>query len=412
MTATPTKLAGTASAKKIAVAANVPESFRRLVRAQLDAARDAGFEVHCVAGPGDYLHELARDGFPIHEVPLTRMLRPQDDLRALIALVRLFRRERFALVHTHTPKTALLGQLAARIARVPRIVNTVHGLLGHADVPLPRRLALAAIDHVTCMLSTAVLSQSKEDVEWAIAHRLCRRDRIRHLGQGIDLARFDPARVLVAGQEPLRRRLGLPEDQFVIATVARFTREKGYPELVALARRIVAERSDVHFLVVGTSLRERDAVAMDPAALGLAGRLTILADRDDMPEIYAAADLVVLPTYREGFPRSLVEAGAMGIPVVSSQIRGCREAVAHGLTGLLVPPGDVDALYAAVDTLLDDPGRRARMSEVAVRRARVEFDERKVCDRVLGLYRELLGRGARTAAPRVRATAGAFGNGR
>jgi len=401
-----------ATTTKIAVAANVPESFRLLLRAQLDHARACGFEVHCVSGPGDYLQELARDGFPTHEVPLTRLFRPLDDLRALGALVALFRRERFALVHTHTPKTALIGQLAARIARVPHVVNTVHGLLGHADVPLPRRLGLAAIDHVTCMLSTSVLSQSKEDVDTAIAHRLCRQSRIRHLGQGIDLARFDPERVLGEGQGALRAGLGLPESDFVIATVARFTREKGYPELIALARRIASERPDVHFVVVGTSLRERDAVDMDPDALGLTGRLTVLADRHDMPEIYAAADLVVLPTYREGFPRSLVEAGAMGVPVVSTQIRGCREAVAHGLTGLLVPPGDVDALYAAVDTLLDDPGRRARMSEVAIRRARVEFDERRVCERVVGLYRELLGATARAAAPRVGVAARAYGSGR
>jgi glycosyltransferase involved in cell wall biosynthesis len=397
---------------KIAVAANVPESFRLLLRAQLDHARASGFEVHCVSGPGEYLHTLAGDGFPTHEVPLTRLFRPLDDVRALAALVRLFRRERFALVHTHTPKTALIGQLAARIARVPHVVNTVHGLLGHADVPLPRRLGLAAIDHATCALSTSVLSQSKEDVDTAITHRLCRKSRIRHLGQGIDLARFDRERVLGQGQATLRTRLGLRESQFVIATVARFTREKGYPDLIALAQRIAVERPDVHFVVVGTSLRERDSVDMDPATLGLEGRLTVLADRDDMPEIYAAADLVVLPTYREGFPRSLVEAAAMGVPVVSTQIRGCREAVSHGLTGLLVPPGDVDALYAAVDSLLDDPGRRARMSEVAVRRARVEFDEGRVCERVVGLYRELLGARARAGASRIGVAAGAYGSGR
>ena len=157
------------TAVKIAVAANVPDSFRMLLRAQLDSARANGFEVHCVSGPGDYLEELARDGFPTHEVPLTRLFRPQDDLRALAALTRLFRRERFALVHTHTPKTALLGQLAARCARVPHIVNTVHGLLGHADVPMPRRALLALIDRATCMLSSSVLSQSREDVDHAIA---------------------------------------------------------------------------------------------------------------------------------------------------------------------------------------------------------------------------------------------------
>ena len=394
---------------KIAVAANVPESFRMLVRAQLDAARAAGFAVHCVSGPGAYLETLAHDGYPVHEVPLTRLVRPDEDLRALAALVRLFRRERFDLVHTHTPKTALLGQLAARIARVPRVVNTVHGLLSHDDVPQPKRAALAAIDHVTCALSTAVLSQSREDVERAVERRMCRQSRIRHLGQGIDLARFDRARVLAKGKDALRARLGLPVHGLVVAIVARFTREKGYPEFFAMARRLAQSHADAHFVVVGTSIRERDTLRVSPADQGLSGRLTVLVDRDDMPEIYAAADLVALPTHREGFPRSLVEAGAMGIPVVSTAIRGCREAVADGETGLLVPVGDVDALYHAVALLAADPARRLRMSETATRRARLEFDERRVCERVLALYGELFARPERRWLPRLAMTPAAAG---
>jgi glycosyltransferase involved in cell wall biosynthesis len=384
---------------RIAVAANVPDSFRMLLRAQLDAARAAGWEVHCVSGPGAYLAELARDGFPVHTVPLTRLFDPAADARALAALVRLFRRERFALVHTHTPKTALLGQLAARVARVPRVVNTVHGLLSHDDDHGPRRWALAVVDHLTCALSSAVLSQSREDVERAIERRMCRQSRISHLGQGIDLARFDRARVLAAGKEALRARVGIPPTALVIAMVARFTKEKGYPEFLAMARRVAQKRADAHFLVVGTSIRERDVVRVTPESQGLKGRMTVLVDRTDMPEVYGAADLVVLPTYREGFPRSLVEASAMGIPVVATQIRGCREAVLDGQTGLLVPPGDVDALYYAVAKLADDPARRLRMSDTAARRARLEFDERRVCERVVGLYAELLGDPGRRRSP-------------
>jgi glycosyltransferase involved in cell wall biosynthesis len=387
---------------KIAVAANVPESFRMLVRAQLDAARAAGFEVHCVSGPGAYLDVLRRDGYAVHTVPLTRLLRPAEDVRALAALVRLFRAERFALVHTHTPKTALLGQLAARLARVPRIVNTVHGLLSHDDVPSSAlRAAYAVVDHATCALSTAVLSQSREDVERAVERRMCRASRIRHLGQGIDLARFDRARVLAAGRTAVRARLGVPPDALVVTIVARFTREKGYPEFLAMARRLVQSRADAHFVVVGTSIRERDTLRVVPSEQGLAGRCTVLVDREDMPEIYAAADVVVLPTHREGFPRSLVEASAMGVPVVATRIRGCREAVVDGETGILVPPGDVDALYHAVATLAADPARRLRISDAAARRARIEFDERRVCERVVGLYSELLHAEPRSVLGRI-----------
>src|SRR5436190_23373588 len=116
---------------KIAIVANTPESFRFLLRAQLDRLRDDAFEVHCVSGPGAYASELRRGGFAVHEVPLTRLFRPGADVRAVAAMARLFRHERFDLVHTHTPKAALLGQLAARLGGTRHVVNTIHGLLAH-----------------------------------------------------------------------------------------------------------------------------------------------------------------------------------------------------------------------------------------------------------------------------------------
>ena len=376
---------------KVAVVTIVPESFRVLLRAQIEHIRAAGFEVHCVCSPGSYVHDLARDGFVVHQVSLTRLLRPVDDLRAIITLTRLFRAQRFALVHTHTPKAALLGQLAARIAGVPHIVNTVHGLLGHDGVPILKRSMLEVIDRLTCALSTALLSQSREDVSRAVRRLMCRKEKIRAVGQGIDLGRFDPDRFDAQRRRILRKQFGLPETAIVVAMVARFTREKGYPEFFEMARHVSAARTDVHFLVVGATLDERDPIDPDPERQGLAGRMTLLKDRRDMPEIYACADIVVLPTYREGFPRSLVEAAAMGLPVVSTKIRGCREAVADGETGLLVRPGDVTALSEAVEMLLREGAARARMSKATRQRALREFDEPAVCERVLTLYDELLG---------------------
>ncbi len=383
---------------KIAIVANTPETFRFLVRAQLDRAWEEGLDVHCVSGPGPYTAVLRHDGFAVHEVPLTRLLRPRDDLRALVAMVRLFRRERFALVHTHTPKAAILGQLAARLAGTDHVVNTVHGLLAHDAMPLVRRLALEPVDRLMCGLSTAVLSQSAEDVERAVRRHICRRGKIRRLGQGIELARFDPARVPPERRAAIRRELGLPAEALVVTMIARFSAEKGYREFFAMARTLAERRRDVHFVVVGTTLDERDPVDVRPASHGLDGRLTVLTDRSDVPDILGSADLAVLPTYREGFPRSLVEAAVMAVPVVSTRIRGCREAVRDGETGLLVAPRDAEELTTAVEQLLDDPERRRRMGAAARRRACREFDERRICERVVGLYRNLLTRPATAPA--------------
>lgn len=383
---------------KIAIVANTPESFRFLLRAQLDCLREEGFEVHCVSGPGPYTSVLRRDGFVIHEVPLTRLLRPRDDLRALTSMVGIFRRERFALVHTHTPKAAILGQLASRMAGIEHIVNTVHGLLAHDATPFLRRLVLEPVDRLMCGLSTAVLSQSAEDVERAIRRHICRRDKIRTLGQGIELARFDPSRFSSQRRREIRHEFGIPRHALVVTMVARFSAEKGYREFFVMAREIASRRGDVHFVIVGTTLDERDPVHVRPDSHDLQGRLTVLTDRTDMPDILSIADLVVLPTYREGFPRSLVEAATMGIPVVSTRIRGCREAVTDGETGLLVAPRDASALVDAVELLLEDGERRRRMGAQARRRACREFDERRVCERVLALYHGLLNAPAKRSA--------------
>lgn len=377
--------------RKIAHVVGSPESFRLLLRAQLDALREAGFEVHCIAGPGDYHRSLAADGFATHAAPLTRRLEPLTDLRALVALARLFRRERFDLVHTHNPKTAVVAEAAARLARVPHVVTTLHGMLAHDETSRWLRVPLGLVDRAQTRLADRVLCQSAEDLARAVAARVCAPAKLRPLGQGIDLRRFDPARFPRSVRGALRTRLGLPADALIVGMVGRLAWEKGFAELFEMARRIATRTPRVHFLVAGLQIPERDPVDPDPRRHGLDGRLTVLLNRSDMPELYACMDVSVLPTYREGFPRALVEASAMGVPAVSTDIRGCREAVAHGMTGLLVCPRDAGSLADAVWRLLSDDALRARMAAACRPRATAEFDERRVCARVIALYRDLLG---------------------
>lgn len=391
---------------KICIVAGVAESFKLLLRPQLDCLASRGFEVHCVAAPGPYLEVLRRDGFPVHSVPLTRLIDPMRDVAALSAYYRLFRRERFDALHVHTPKASFLALTAARLVGVPVRVTTIHGLLTHDRVGPGRRRLTRLIDGAMCALSTAVLSQSAEDVETAVREGLCPRGKIRHLGQGIDLRRFAPHRVRSSRQR-LRADLGIPPEAMVMLMVGRFTLEKGYREFFQMAEQVARVREDLHFMVVGNRFVERQPYDPRRAGALLGGRLTVLEDRNDLPELYACSDVMVLPTYREGMPRCLVEAGAMGLPAVASDVRGCREVVEHGVTGLLVPPRDVPALCAAVRELAADPGRRARLGKAAHARARVLFDESAVCQRVLGLYEELLGSGsAAVGADAANAAAG------
>ena len=359
---------------------------------QLVRYREAGYEVVAVCSPGPYLERVVRAGIRVVPVPMRRAITPGPDLVGLWALWRVFRRERPDVVHTHTPKAGLLGQWAARLARVPRRVHTIHGLYFPGDVTPRTRPLYVGLERATMAPAHLVLSQNPEDIPVAVAERICPAHRIRFLGNGIDVSRFDPASVSAARVEALRREAGVRPGERVVGIVGRVNREKGYEEFFAAAAAVARERADVRFVVVGPVEREKSN-HLDPERLaaehGLAGRVACLGLRDDVRELYRIMDLVVLPSHREGWPRVPMEAAAMGVPAVVTDIRGCRQVVVDGATGVLVPPRDVPALAAAILRLLDDAPLRRGLGAAAREHALTAFDERVIVERTLAAYAEL-----------------------
>jgi glycosyltransferase involved in cell wall biosynthesis len=370
---------------RIAHVANTDYFCAFLLRGQLDAARRAGHAVEVVCAGGPLVGELEGAGFPVHVVENSRRVDPFADLRTLAAYVGLFRERRFDLVHTHNPKVNALAALAARIARVPRVVATVHGLYSHERQRPAVRRVWRTLEAASARLADLVLCQSAEDVRTARWGRIVPDTRLRSLGNGVDLARFSPARFGRDDREALRRRYGVRRGERVVGFVGRLVREKGVLELIAAS----AGRERTRVWLVGPDERGAKRDALEPAALTAGGQLSWLGLQRDMPPLYAAMDVVVLPSHREGFPRTLLEASAMARPIVASSIRGCREAVSDGETGLLVPPAQPGALRAALDALLGDPARRRALGRAARARAHARFDERAVFDRIALAYREL-----------------------
>jgi glycosyltransferase involved in cell wall biosynthesis len=271
-------------------------------------------------------------------------------------------------------------------------VHTVHGFLFNEGTRGLRRLAALAAERWTATWADYLLFQSAEDHRFAVARAYKPADRLRHVGNGVDEERFDPDRY-PEGRASCRTELGLGDDAVVIGLVGRLVREKGVEEFFSMAGALSAADPRVHFLVVGiTESDQSDAV--DPHALaarhGLAGRCHILEQRHDMPELYLTMDLLVLPSYREGIPRALMEASAMGLPVVATDIRGCREVVADGETGLLYRLGDQDALVESVRLLVGDDGQRSRLGEAGRRRILGGFTEAATAERVAACYDSIL----------------------
>lgn len=384
---------------RIAHVANTDYFCAFLLLSQLRVARQGGHDVSVVCGDGPLVARLRAEGFPVHLVENSRRIEPVADARTLARYVALFRRERFDLIHTHNPKINGLAALAARVAGVRSVVSTVHGLYSHEGQRAWVRRGWRTLERASARLADLVLFQSAEDVLTARRHRIVRDDRLRRLGNGVDVARFDPGRFGRDDRDALRRRLGIGPGTLAVGFVGRLVREKGIPELVAA----VAPRRDWHLLVIGPDERGVKRDAIDPSALAARDRLSWLGLQPDLPPLYAALDVLALPSHREGLPRTLLEAQAMALPIVATRVRGCREAVAPGETGLLVPSRSARELRAAIGALAIDPGRRRRLGGAGRRRALRLFDERAVFERIELAYREL----ARPAAAPLRLHGGA-----
>jgi len=367
-------------------------SLRYLLLNQLQRIRDEGYDVVAISADGPDVAAVEAHGIPHFAVPMTRRFTPLADLRALIELAALMRREQFDVVHTHTPKAGLLGQLAARISGVPVVVNTLHGFYFHEGTkPLPRRFYVW-MERIAAKCSDSILSQNREDITTAIEERIAPRELLKWLGNGIDIGRFDRRRLSEERLSALRDELGLRRGAPVVGFVGRLVREKGILDLLEATALVARTIPDVQVLIVGPYDEEKpDAIRPDVAErYGLTDRCRFLGMRHDMPELYALMDVLVLPSYREGFPRAPMEASAMGIPTVVSDIRGCREAVEQGVNGLLFPVGNVKALAQALTELLADDERRRTMGVAGRAIAEERFDEQKVFERVLMEYERLL----------------------
>ena len=372
---------------KVILFANTDWYLYNFRRSLALALRDAGHEVLLVSPPGAYGARLQDLGFRWIAAPMERRsLNPLRELRLVLWLRRLVAAERVDLVHGFTIKCAVYGSLAARLARVGARVNAVAGmgyvftsddLKARALRPVVRALLRLALDGRGARL----ILQNPDDVALFAQARLVNPALVRLIpGSGVDCERFLPASA--GGDEaPLR-----------VLLAARLLWVKGLAEYVAAARELRKQGRDIEFLLAGDPDPGNPAAVPDDTLQGWVaeGLLRWLGHVDDMPALFASVDVVVLPSYREGLPKGLIEAGASGLPLITTDVPGCREVVTDGVDGLLVPVKDSRALAEAIARLHDDPALCARLGKAAREKALAEFDEKIVIERTLAVYAELV----------------------
>jgi len=339
-----------------------------------------------VAGDGGdgYEARIRALGIPFVRIPVDRRaLNPAADIRLLRHLVRWYRAERPDVVHHFTIKPVIYGSLAARIARVPRIINTVTGL-GFAfspDAPSWLRALVERQYAVALRGAHFTFFQNRDDYQLFVDRRLVSPKKAGILpGSGVDTEHFSPG----APESEARQ-----EQTVCFLMVARLLRDKGVYEFVSAARRILENGSPARFLLLGGRDERNPRVLplADLQAWQKEGVIAWLGEVVDVRPALRQADVVVLPSYYlEGIPRSLLEAAAMAKPVITTNSVGCREAVIDGVTGLLVPPRDTDALTLAMQRLVSTPDLRRSMGDAGRTRMVREFDEKQVIASILETY--------------------------
>jgi glycosyltransferase involved in cell wall biosynthesis len=383
-------------------------SLELLLGPQLRAFAEAGYEVVGASAPGPYVEAIEAAGIrhePLHHA--TRAMSVARDARATREMFQLFRREQPDIVHLHNPKPGWFGRPAAAAARVPGIVNTVHGLYATEDDRLALRAVVYALERFAAAWSDVELVQNPEDVarlRWLRVPSA----KLVTLGNGIDLRRFDPAAVDPEAIARCRAELGGDEGTVLVGAVGRLVWEKGLREVFEAARLLRSRCPRARLAVIGPLDPEKSdgLTAPDLARISEETGVVFPGERRDIEVVYGALDAYVLASHREGFPRSAMEAAAMGCPVIATDIRGCRQVVDHGSNGLLFPVGDAAALADAIASVVEDDARRASMGEAAIAKAAVEFDQSRVIDLTLDAYERVLaaprrgGRRARPAPPR------------
>lgn len=362
---------------------------------QVGYLKARGVDVWALSSPGEMLDAFAADeDIPVHGLEMPRRITPLRDLATTARLWCWLRKVRPDIVNAHTPKGGLLGMLGAWLARVPVRVYHMHGLPLMTATGLRRRL-LWWSERVSCLLAHQVFCVSASLRDAAVSEGLCRPDKmavIRHGSiNGVDAeTSFNPAIVGAPARTATRAGLGIPLDAQVIGFVGRVVRDKGLIELVAAWQTLRAERPELHLVVVGT-LEPQDPLPPEAERLLQTDpRVHMAGFHADTPPWYSAMDVVVLPTYREGFGLVAIEAAAMELPVVATLVPGCVDAVQDGVTGTLVPPHDAAALTDAIRHYLVDPELRRRHGLAGRERALLEFRQEDIWEALYAEYTRLL----------------------
>ncbi len=376
---------------KIIRTSTVPGSLNTFCKGLLrELQEQEGYEVVAVSSPGEQLDEISRrEGVKTVAVPMERRISPLNDLKSLWRLIRVFRKEKPAMVHSMTPKAGLLSMMAAWVARVPVRLHTFTGLVFPTATGLTQKI-LILTDRITCACATHIVPEGEGVKNDLINYRITRKP-LKVLGhgsiRGIDLEYFNPELPEVQADAAKIRKPGV----FTFVFVGRLVGDKGINELVEAFERLNTEYPETRLLLVGRQEPELDPLKPETIAkIDHHKNIEAVGQQSDVRPWLASADALVFPSYREGFPNVVIEAGAMGLPSIVTDINGSREIIIEGRNGSIVPPRNAMALEAAMRRFVESPDDVARMAENARPLIASRYEQSYVRRCLKDYYREII----------------------
>lgn len=385
--------------KKLIRITTVPISFKVLLKGQLRFMASNGFDVKGVSSEGEELREVhENEGIVMEAINMSRKITPFQDLKSLWEMWNFLRKEKPQIVHTHTPKAGIIGMLAARLAGVPYRLHTVAGLPLMEATGIKRKI-LNFVEKLTYSSATRVYPNSKGLYDFILQNNFTQSNKLKIIANGssngINTTFFSPDQVTELERVALREKLNIQPDDFVFVFVGRIVSDKGINELIkAFSELKTAENNEltsIKLLLVGGLESDLDPLHPETLAEINQNKGIISAGfQQDVRPFFAISDALAFPSYREGFPNVVMQAGAMGLPSIVSDINGCNEIIVEGENGLIIPPKNVEKLKEKMLTLARDKNLYIKLKENSRRMIENRYEQSVVWNALLEEYEGLL----------------------
>ena len=385
--------------KKLIRITTVPISFKVLLKGQLRFMASNGFDVKGVSSEGEELKEVREnEGIVMEAINMSRKITPFQDLKSLWEMWNFLRKEKPQIVHTHTPKAGIIGMLAARLAGVPHRLHTVAGLPLMEATGIKRKI-LNFVEKLTYSSATRVYPNSKGLYNFILQNNFTQSNKLKIIANGssngINTTFFSPAQVSEIEKVALREKLNIQPDDFVFVFVGRIVSDKGINELIKAFSELQTAKNNeltgIKLLLVGGLESYLDP--LNPETLAEINQnkdIISVGFQQDVRPFFAISDALAFPSYREGFPNVVMQAGAMGLPSIVSDINGCNEIIVEGENGLIIPPKNVEKLKEKMLTLARDKNLYIKLKENSRRMIENRYEQSVVWKALLEEYEGLL----------------------